>query len=547
MIAELMADLARRGVHVWAEDGQLVIRAPSGVLTPEMRAALSQHKPDILARLLDGTGEPLFSFPLSYNQRSIWLLHQMSPHSAAYNVAFAACLRSRVDVQALRHTFRKLIERHPALRTTYGVVHDEPVQQIRGCLPIHFEETDASSYGDEELRRRVVEDYHRPFDLEHGPLLRVSLFTRSTVEHVLLIAVHHIACDGSSLMLLLDELGHLYPAFKEGRTASLPPLEAQYVDYVQWQTEMLTRPEAEQQWKFWQEELAGELPVLALPADRPRPPVHRFVGSSQEFNLSAQLTERLKQVSREEGATLYMILLAAYQVLLHRYTGQAEVLVGSSTFGRSRPEFARVIGHFVNPVVLRADLKGEQSFRTFLRSVRGTVLAALSHQDLPFPLLVERLQPARDFSYTPIFQALFVLQRLHGSDKLAQLFKLSEADASVDLGGLELAPFPLAQQEGQFDLRLDLSEADGELFGVMQYNSDIFEPRTISTMLVHFQTLLESVTTDPDEQVSNLRFLSKAETKGHTAADFPAAELSRQDFERLIMELGRNTAANAGL
>lgn len=539
-VSSLLADLARRGIHLRDEDEQLVLRAPKGALTPESRAALAEHKAEVLARLRDGSGEPLFSFPLSYNQRSIWLLHRIAPASAAYNVAFAARVRSEVDRAAMRRTFQQLLDRHPSLRTTYALADGEPVQELRGRVEVCFEEVDATDLAEDGLRGLVVGHYRRPFDLGRGPLLRVSLFTRGARDHVLLITAHHIACDGSSLILLINEFGGLYPSVRDGLPDPLPALDAQYLDYVRWQSEMVNGAEGAQQWEFWRERLAGELPALDLPLDRPRPPVQRFNGASLPLSLGAGLTSRLRELAREEEATLYMILLAAFQTLLHRYSGQPDVLVGSSTFGRSQAGLARVVGHFVNPVVMRADFSGDPSFRGFLRQTRQTVLAALDHQDFPFLLLVERLQPARDAGRAPIFQVLFVLQRLHGFGELAELFKLGGGgETAVKFGGLDLAPFPLAQQEGQFDLRLDVGEAGGELFGVMQYNSDTFSASSISQMLAHLRTLLESAVADPDAPVSGLRFLAEDETRGRTERDFPEAGLSRHDFERLVMELGR--------
>ncbi|MEW6736429.1 MAG: condensation domain-containing protein, partial [Acidobacteriota bacterium] len=409
-VTELLADLVLHGVQLWVEADQIVIRAPKGVLTPLLRSSLAEHKDEILAMLRNG--KPMASFPLSYNQRSLWLVHQLAPHSTAYNVAFAAYICSEVDVVALRHTFQRLVDRHPSLRTTYTIINDEPMQQVHGHREIDFEEIPVAGLTVEELHNQVVKYYRRPFDLQNGPLLRVSLFTQSKHQHVLLVTIHHIACDGASLVLLLDEFGKLYPAEKEGRSLLLPDLNRQYIDYVHWQREMLGQPWAERQWEYWRSQLAGDLPVLKLPSDRPRPAIQTYTGATMTLQLDKELTRRLKLLSVNAEATLYMVLLAAFQVLLYRYTNQQDILIGTSTFGRSQAEFWHVVGHFVNPVVIRATLTSATTFKLFLKQIRQTVLAALEHQDYPFLLLVERLQPTRDLSYTPIFQILFVLQKL---------------------------------------------------------------------------------------------------------------------------------------
>jgi amino acid adenylation domain-containing protein/non-ribosomal peptide synthase protein (TIGR01720 family) len=511
IVTELIGDLMRCGVQLWAEDSQLCIRAPQGTLTQTQRQAVTEHKVDLLGLLHAGTDDQRFFSPLSYNQRSIWFCYQLAPESAAYNVAFAAHICSDIAPATLRRSFQELVGRHPLLRTTYQVMGGEPMQQIHQRQRVHFEEIDASGVGTEELRVLVDSHYRRPFCLEQGPVLRVSLFTQAAKNHVLLVTVHHIACDGSSLILLLNEFGALYPTLKDGRSSPLPPLKAQYADYVLRQIEWLAGPEAERQYRYWQEHLAGNANVLNLPLDWPRPSVRSFAGASQPFRLGTELTGRLRRLGMDEEATLHMVLLAGFQVLLARYSQQEDILVGSSTFGRNRAEFSQVVGHFVNPVVTRADLSGDPTFRNLLRQTRHSALAALEYQEFPFLALVERLQPERNLSHTPIFQVLFALQTLHRMGDLAKFLHLSEMETTVKFGGLDLAPFPLAQQEGQFDLKLDMQEIDGELFGVLQYNTDLFEAGTPAQMVIHFQRLLEQVAASPNERLSSLPFLTSSE------------------------------------
>ena len=355
-------------------------------LSPAERRAL-------LATLLRKEASESQSFqPLSYNQQGIWFLYQLAPESMVYNVNFAARIRSDVDIPALRRAFQALVDRHPCLRTTFSLRSGKPAQQVHQQLRVHFVETDASAWDSEVLQTRLLEEAYRPFDLERGPVLRVNLFTSSAREHVLLLVVHHIVIDFWSLAVILNEIGVLYAAERTGVQALLPHLASQYSDYVRWQAEMLAGPEGVRLWAYWQKQLAGQLPVLDLPTDRPRPATPTYSGASYDFNLNDELSWQLKALAKTQGTTLYMVLLAAFQVMLHYHTGQEDLLVGSPALGRSRVEFEGIVGLFTNPVILRANLAGNPTFDAFLGQVRETVLAALEHQDYPTILLVEKLR-----------------------------------------------------------------------------------------------------------------------------------------------------------
>jgi len=500
-------------------------------LTPTQKRAL-------LAQLLQK--QTSFSFPLSSGQQALWFLYKLAPKSWAYNVLFAGRICSDVDIPALQGTFGALIERHPALRTTYTVHDSRPVQQVREQMDLHFQETDARGWSQNELNNHLVETARRPFDLEQGPILRVDLFTQSGTEHILLLTVHHIAVDFWSLTILLDEIRVLYPAQRAGTPAPLPPLELQYTDYVRWQAKMLASVEGEMLWTYWQRQLGDELPVLNLPTDRPRPPVQTARGASHTFNLSEELTRQLKALAQAEEATLYMTLLAAFQILLYRYTGQEDILVGSPTTGRSRREFSGIVGDFINPVVLRADLSGNPTFKTFLAQARHTVLDALKHQDYPFGLLVERLHPPQDPSRSPLFQAMLILRKLHRFEELSEFILPTETGARMDFGGLELEHFALAQQEGQVDLTLEMIETRGSLKGVFKYNPDLFEAGTVRRMTGHFQTLLEGVVANPAQPISTLPLLTEAEKYqllvewNDTQTDYPKDACIHQLFEAQV-------------
>jgi amino acid adenylation domain-containing protein len=466
--------------------------------------------------------------PLSYGQRALWFLHQLTPTSAAYNIANAVRIRSELDIPALQQTFQMLIDRHASLRTTFTAIHGEPVQRVAEHQEVYFQAEDASAWSDAAMQARLVAEAHRPFDLEHGPLLRIALFTCSPYEHILLFVVHHIVADLWSLAVLMHELDVLYPAVREGTGLPLAPLGLRYTDYVRWQTDRLDGPQGEQLRTYWQEQLAGEIPTLNLPTDRPRPPLQTHRGSAYTFQLDRALTSQLRDLAQAEGTTLYTVLLAAFQTLLHRYTDQEEILVGSPTAGRSHAGLGNLVGYFGNPVVLRADFAAQPTFRAFLRQVRSTVLAALDHQDYPFALLVEHLQLQRDLSHSPLFQAAFVLEKPHRLEALSE-FILGASDTRITLGGLELESLALAQQVAQFDLTLMVVETGEELTAALQYSTDLFERATIARMATHWHTLLAGIVAAPDTRLSQLPLLPAAErqqllvTWNATAAPFPPA------------------------
>ena len=467
------------------------------------------EKRALLAELLQKrAGGSASSHPLSYNQQGIWFLYQLAPENSVYNVNFAARIRAEIDIPALRRTFQVLVDRHAALRTTFPVHLGKPIQRVHEAQKVNFQEVECSTWSPGELNSRLLEEAYCPFDLERGPLLRVILFTRSAREHILLLVVHHIVIDFWSLAILLDELGRLYPAESVGVKAPLPPLDFQYTDYVRWQAEMLTSPQGERLWAYWQAQLAGQLPVLQLRTDRPRPAIPTYRGASHDFTMDADLSAELKALAKIHGATLYMVLLAAFQVVLSYHTGQDDLLVGSPMMGRSRAEFEGIVGLFTNPVVLRANLSGNPTFRTFLDQVRHTVLSALEHQDYPTVLLVERLRPPRDLSRPPLCQVMFVLDKPH---RIAQQgvspFVAAETGLRMNPGGLVLESVPLERRAATLDLVLLIIETQESLAASMRYNTDLFDPATLARMSEHFEILLRRVARQPATRLSALKEL----------------------------------------
>jgi amino acid adenylation domain-containing protein len=477
----------------------------------------------------------------SYGQQALWLIAGLAPESAAYNVASAVRIQSEVAPGAMRRAFQKLVERHPALRTTFSDIEGTPVAVVCEEVEVSFDFEEVPSWNEEVLNQRLTKLALLPFNLETGPLFRVNLFKLSEEEYVLMLVAHHIVVDFWSLAILVHELGELYEAERHGRAVSLAPISKTYADYVGWQTEMLDGPEGVRLGDYWKKQLGGALPVLNLQHDHLRPAVQTYRGSSYNFELDVVLTRQLKTLGKNHDATLYMTLLAAFQVLLYRYTGQEDILVGSPAAARSRAAFSNVVGYFVNPLVLRADLSGNPSFTQFLSSIRRTVLDAFAHQDYPFALLVKQLQPERDVSRSPLFQVTFVLQQaqLLKEQGLAA-FALGQAGAPLRLGELALETMALEQRVAQFDLSLVMAEVGGGLRACLEYNTDIFDEPTIVQIARQFQVLMEGIVADPGQQVSSLPLLSDEDRRqllvewNDTARDYGQKSCIHELFEEQV-------------
>ncbi|WP_071187591.1 SDR family NAD(P)-dependent oxidoreductase [Trichormus sp. NMC-1] len=508
MIVEFLQDLSFKGVKLGLNGEKLRIGGSQSVLTSDVIAQLQQHKTEIL-QVLQDTPDILNVYPLSYGQQAMWFLWQLAPENGFYNVAFTCRICSYVNVATLQKTFQTLIERHPQLRSSFPKQGNKPVQKIHQTELTDFQQINASTWSEQELHQQVFQESQQPFDLENGSVMRVSLFTRSEQEHILLLTVHHISIDAWCLPLLMEEMIITYPALESGVEPHLTPLKNSYIDYVRWQRELLTSDQGEKLWDYWQKKLAGDLPVLNLPTDRPRPSIQTYNGASHRFTLSPKLTEQIKQLAQKEGATQSMVLLAAFKILLYRYTGQEDILVGVPSSGRTKSEFMPLVGYFVDPVVMRVNFSESLSFQEFLSQIRCCVSEALAHQDFPFALLVERLQSKRDPSRSPIFQALFnfVLQNLRQFPYSQQLLLGGE----VDREGFKLKPYEISQMEGQFDLDLMMAEGSSDLVGFFRYNTDLFDEQTIAQMASHFQNILAGIISNPQQKVSQLPLLNEVE------------------------------------
>ena len=493
-------------------------------LVAELAAAETQDRAEPLAPSPTSVTSTDGDLPLSHGQQALWLTHQLAPKSTAYHIMFAARLLGGVDAAAMASAVHLLVDRHDSLRTTYLTGRDgRPIQRVQTQIAACFEVVEAGGWSDQGLHARLGTDADRPFNLEHGPLFRVTLFRRSDAEHVLLLTVHHLAVDFWSLEVLVEELRALYDAARTGQTANLP-VTRQYVDFVRWQADMLAGPAGDRLWSYWQTKLAGDLPLLAFPTDRPRPRVQTYRGALCDFTLDEQLTARLKDLARSEGATPYATLLAAFAALLARYTSQDDLLIGTPMAGRGRADFEHTVGYLVNVLPLRADLSGEPTFRELLRRMRDTVLEALDHQDFPFSRLVERLQTTRDPGRSPLVEMLFIW------------YRSALLEASTE-SGAETSVLAWEQRGAPYDVMLLMTEARATFLGRFQYNADLFEAETMARLAEHFRRLLESVVADPDRPVSRARMLTAAErvqqlvSWNDTTAAFPADACLHDLFE----------------
>jgi amino acid adenylation domain-containing protein len=461
-----------------------------------------EQKQALLAELLRKKANKKRSFPLSFAQQRLWFLDQLVPNNSFYNIPVALRLKGRLDVESLQRTFDEIVRRHESLRTRFGSVEGRPVQIISSEQEMNLKLVDLSSFSSAEREQKALrlasEEANRPFNLAEGPLLRVTLLKIEEQEHIAVLVMHHIVSDGWSMGVLVNEIAALYEAFSTGSPSPLPELKIQYADFACWQREWLQGETLANQLSYWKKQLSDITP-FELPTDRPRPSMKSYKGASQTITLSKELSEALKKLSRQEGATLFMTLLAAFQVLLYRYTGQTDISTGSVIANRNRAEIENLIGFFVNTLVMRADLSGDPDFKELLGQVKEVTLGAYAHQDIPFEKIVEELQPERDTSRAPLFQVMFQLQNTPAGE--------------LELPGLTLSPLDIDIVTAKFDLSFSVMETEHGLTCLMIYNTDLFNADTISRMLGHYESLLKSIIAEPEQKISRLSLLTEAERR----------------------------------
>jgi amino acid adenylation domain-containing protein len=439
--------------------------------------------------------------PLSFAQQRLWFLDRLHPNTSAYNISLAVRLKGRLKLAALKQTLDEIVRRHEVLRTSFTAADEQPVAVIHPPLSLPVPVDDLSHLAadalEAEVSARAAEEAQLPFDLTRSPLLRAGILKLGEEEHVTLLTMHHIASDGWSMGVLLREVAALYEAYTRERPSPLVELPIQYADYAVWQREWMRGEILETQVAYWRQRLEGAPPLLELPTDRPRPLVYSYRGAVELLHLPAELSTSLKGLSQRQGVTLFMTLLAAFQVLLARYTRQDDVLVGTPVAGRGRAELEGLIGFFVNTLVLRTDLSGDPSFVELLRRVRDVALGAYTHQDVPFERLVEELQPERDLGWHPLFQVMMVMQ--------------NAPMGALELPDLTLSLLPGERGTAKFDLTLSLLETGEGVVGSLEYSTDLFEAETIKRMLGHYQRLLEGVAANPQRHLSELELLTTVE------------------------------------
>jgi amino acid adenylation domain-containing protein len=478
--------------------------------------------------------------PLSYAQQRLWFLDQLEPDSPFYNVPAAVRMEGALNVAALEQALNEVVRRHESLRTSFAEVEGRPAQVVTDGLTLSLPAVELSHLSEgereRETRRLAAEEARRPFDLTRAPLVRASLLRLKETEHVVLLTMHHVISDGWSMGVFVREMSALYVAFTEGQPSPLAPLKIQYADFAAWQRRPEQQRALEKQLAYWRRQLEGVPALIELPTDRPRPAVQTYEGARLHVALDAPLAERLRELSRREGATLFMTLLAAFQTLLYRYARQTDIVVGTPCAGRTRLETEKLIGCFVNTLVLRARMSDTQTFRELLARTREDVLAAYAHQDVPFEKLVEELRPARNLGHTPLFQVMFTLQ--------------NTPREAGELHGIKASVLEVDTATAKFDLELILTETEDGLAGVFEYNSHLFDAATIARLGEHFRTLVAGAVARPDTSVSELPLLTDDERAqllvgwNGTRAEFPLGLCMHELFER---QAGRTPHASAVL
>ncbi|AHJ31215.1 non-ribosomal peptide synthetase [Nodularia spumigena CS-584] len=537
-IFEFLSVLNNLDIKIWLEDGQLRFRAPKGAMTAEIKQQIKERKTEIIAFLQEAqTATQITSLslvpvardkdlPLSFAQQRMWFLSQLDGESTSYNESFQLRIVGKLSVTALEKSINEIIRRHEVLRTNFPTVEGVPFQVIRPNLNLSIPVIDVQNFTETTVQKIITQEVNKSFDLGTEPLIRATLLQQDPESHLLLITMHHIIIDGWSMGVFFKELEALYPAFIQGKPSPLQELTIQYADFALWQREWLTKEVQDKQLEYWKQQLAGAPPLLELPTDYPRPPEQTFAGASVEFHIDADLTSQLVTLSQKSGVTLFMTLLTAFAVVLHRYSGQDDICIGSPFANRNRREIDTLIGFFVNTLVLRTQWSGNPSFSQLLEKVRSVVWDAHAHQDIPFEQVVEALKPERSLGYNPLFQALFVLEN----------FSLD----TLELPDISLTPEIIDRGTSKFDLSVSAWQTKKGLKGFWEYNSDLFASDTIRRMIGHFQTLLAAIVKDPQEKVRDLPLLTESERHqllvewNNTHTDYPQDKCLHQLFEEQV-------------
>ena len=517
-------------IHLANDIGrQMAALSPAQRALLELRLKKNQREqtaPQVIA------ARQLKSAPLSFNQQGLWLLNQLMPGESVYHTPTAARLTGVLNVSALTKALQSIVNRHDALRTVFKIVDGAPMQVIQE-VELETPLIDLTEMWEDqreaEALRILSHEARRPFDLSQGPLVRSVIVRTAEDEHILLVTMHHIVTDGWSIGIFHRELSALYDAYVSGRSASLPELPIQYPDYALWQRDWFEGEIYESQLAYWKKQFATMPPALELPSDHQRPNVQAyraFRGARQTIVLPAALARRLRVLCQKENVTLFMLLIAAYQILLHRYTGEEDIVVGTPIAGRQMAETEELMGLFINMLAIRGNVSSATTVRNFLKHMKQVALGAYAHQDLPFEQLVKELQPERTLAHNPLFQVMFVLQ--------------SEEILPLQLSGLTAQHFRVDHVMANFDLTLDIVERNDELVCLFESNADLFEAETVTRMMTHFRNLLEGMADNLEQRISDLPLLSEAERRqllvewNDTNTDYPSTQTIQELFEQQV-------------
>ncbi|MHC5741519.1 MAG: amino acid adenylation domain-containing protein [Nostoc sp.] len=556
---EFLTYLRSLDIQVFIDGEKFRCNAPEGIITPELRAEIQGRKAEIIEfleasnRTNNHSFKPLVpisrsgNLPLSFAQQRLWFLDQLIPNNPFYNIPLALHLTGSLKLAALEQTFNEIVQRHEALRTTIVVQTGQPIQVINPTLTIPLPIIDLRQLPQAEreiqARRLTTQEAQRPFNLSTDSLLQVKLLWLDETQYILLLTMHHIVSDGWSIGVLIQEIAALYTAFASNQPSPLPKLTIQYADFAYWQRQWLQGEVLKKQLSYWQKQLDG-ISMLNLPTDRPRLAVQTYQGARQPLQLSKSLSKALLALGQQEGVTLFITLLAAFQALLYRYTQQEDIAIGSPIANRNRSEIEGLIGFFVNSLVLRTDISENPTFRELLSRVKEVALGAYSHQDLPFEKLVEELHPERNLNQNPLFQVVFALQ--------------NAPMTALELPSLTLSPLPFETETTRFDLEFHLWEPNTQnglwadssegISGFVIYSTDLFDDVTITRMLGHFQILLEGIVANPEDRIAHLPLLSESELHqllvewNNTQANYPQDGCIHQLIESVAEQNGEATA-----
>lgn len=547
---ELLVYLRALDIQLWVEQGKLKFNAPQDAMTSELKAEIASHKAEIIELLsrFNPTSTPISivsrqkNLELSFTQRRLWFLYQIDRDVAAYQLRYNLQLTGILHVDLLEQSLTEIVRRHEILRTNFVEIEGNPYQIIHPPQPVKLSLIDLQEFvstdQETELHRLANQEAKIPFNLEKDALLRVTLLRLDPQKHILLISLHHIIADAWSIGLFSRELSALYKSFAEAKPANLPDLPIQYADFSHWQNQYLTKETLVDQLAYWKDQLAGIPPVSGLPTDRSRPPIQTFNGGVEFFEISKALTEKLKNLSQKSGGTLFMTIMTAFFILLVRYTGEEDIVVGIPIANRLRVELESLMGCFVNTLVLRSQLHGNPTFLELFQKVRQTALNAYANQDLPFEQLVEALQPERSLSHNPLCQVLFAWENVQMS--------------SLEFPNLQVTPLKTGHFTARTDLCLEMMETGQCLQGLFEYSTDLFDVETIRRMINHFQILLEGIVANPEQTVTTLPLLTAGEkqqileTWNATTTTYPQEKSIATIFEEQVKVRGNAIAARFG-